>query len=437
MPRRTSTLFGVLVVLVAAVVGTVLGLSAGNGRASRASRPSRPPAAHPTGSTVARRSAPTPATSVRAGTVVFASPRAGASPGPNLAAGSDPSALPADVLIADRSNGRLLVVSPTGQVVWRFPRPGDLAPGQTFGIPNGAFFSPSGKEIVATEEGDQVVTVIDVATHRILWRYGTPGSSGGGPGHLANPDDAMVLPDGDVVAADIKNCSIVFLKPGDAVPVARIGVDTPYCYHAPPERFGSPNGAFPLRDGDLLVTETNGDWVDELTPSGQVRWSTHPPGVRDPSGTNEVAPGRYLTADATRPGQAVELDAQGTLLWRYGPASGPGMLDQPSLCVPVPTNGDVLCTDDGNDRVVVIDPRTDRIVWQYGHTGVPGTAPGYLRQPAGVDLVPPYSLAVRLAPTMVTPPTACVSTAPPGTCTFGPAAAVSAAGTSGAASTSG
>ena len=111
------------------------------------------------------------------------------------------------------------------------------------------------------------------------------------------------------------------------------------------------------------------------------------------------------------------------------------------MCVPVPTSGDVLCTDDGNDRVVVIDPRTNRIVWQYGHTGVLGTAPRYLHQPGGVDLVLPSSLAVRLAPTMVTPPAACVATAPPGTCTctctFGPAAAVSAAGASGVAATSG
>jgi hypothetical protein len=36
----------------------------------------------------------------------------------------------------------------------------------------------------------------------------------------------------------------------------------------------------------------------------------------------------------------------------------------------------------------VIDPRTDRIVWQYGHTDVSGTAPGYLRIPDGMDFVP-------------------------------------------------
>jgi hypothetical protein len=38
--------------------------------------------------------------------------------------------------------------------------------------------------------------------------------------------------------------------------------------------------------------------------------------------------------------------------------------------------------------VIVIDPRTKRIVWQYGHTHVPGSGPGYLNDPDGVDFLP-------------------------------------------------
>src|SRR5262249_38830093 len=33
-------------------------------------------------------------------------------------------------------------------------------------------------------------------------------------------------------------------------------------------------------------------------------------------------------------------------------------------------------------------PRTNRIVWQYGHTGVASSAPGYLSKPDGIDLLP-------------------------------------------------
>jgi len=48
----------------------------------------------------------------------------------------------------------------------------------------------------------------------------------------------------------------------------------------------------------------------------------------------------------------------------------------------------------------VIDPATDRIVWQYGHDGVPGHGPGYLDNPDGVDMAPPDSLLMMHAATM-------------------------------------
>jgi len=46
-----------------------------------------------------------------------------------------------------------------------------------------------------------------------------------------------------------------------------------------------------------------------------------------------------------------------------------------------------------NDRAVVVDPQTNTVVWQYGHTGLLGVAAGYLNVPDGLDLVPPYSFA--------------------------------------------
>ena len=53
--------------------------------------------------------------------------------------------LPGDVLIADEGNDRLLVVNPSGRIVWQFPRPGDLAPGTSFLEPDDAFFTPNAK----------------------------------------------------------------------------------------------------------------------------------------------------------------------------------------------------------------------------------------------------------------------------------------------------
>jgi DNA-binding beta-propeller fold protein YncE len=135
-----------------------------------------------------------------------------AGPG-RLAPGSDPSALSADVLIADHHNNRLLIVDPEGRIRWEFPRPGDLAPGQTFWQPDDAFFSPDGKYIVVTQEDNYVISVISLATSKIVYRYGVPGVPGAGPDHLFNPDDAMSTPAGVIIAADIKNCRLVIITP--------------------------------------------------------------------------------------------------------------------------------------------------------------------------------------------------------------------------------
>ena len=309
----------------------------------------------------------------------------------HLAPGSDPSALPGDILIADRSNSRLLVVDPQGRVVWRFPQVG----GAGLPLPDDAFFSPDGRKIVVTEEDVDAVSVVDVASRRIVWRYGAVGAPGSSANRLAHPDDAMMLPDGSIVVADIENCRLVLLRPPSHRLLRTTGSPVQGCVHSPPRAWGSPNGAFPLAGGGTLVTEINGDWVDALSANGRLLWSTHLPGVYYPSDSNEVRRGLFVTVGYQSPGILETFDRQGRLRWRYQPRPGAPQLDHPSLAQPLP-NGDFLVNDDYNDRVIVIDPRTDRVAWQYGHTVIAGSAPGYPSRPDGVDLAPPAALLTRI-----------------------------------------
>jgi hypothetical protein len=318
----------------------------------------------------------------------------------NLRPGSDPSVLPGPVLIADRDNNRLIEVSPQGQVLWRFPARGDLAPGQSFRVPDDAFFSPDGRQVIATQEDDDVISVIDPARSRIVYRYGHPGEPGAEAGYVHNPDDALLMASGEILAADIMNCRLLVIRPPRHRPVRQLG-RTGSCEHQPGVSFGSPNGAFPMAAGNTVVTEINGNWVDVLTPDGRHVLSTHPPGFSYPSDTNEVRPGLLLSVDYASPGAIETFTTAGRLQWRYAP-SGTAALDHPSLALPLP-NGDVLTNDDRNHRVIVVDPRTDRVVWQYGHTGVPGSREGFLNNPDGVDLAPPYALAMRFAATLRAP----------------------------------
>ncbi len=323
----------------------------------------------------------------------------------HLQPGSDPSALPGPVLIADEDNDRIVLVDAQGRVIWTFPEPGDLGPGETFKVPDDAFYTPDGKQIIVTHEENFAVSLVDVGSRRIVWKYGTPGVHGHGPNQLWNPDDAIVLPDGHVLVADIKNCRLVLVARGAQTPERLYGAarrPAGGCKHDPPRIFGSPNGAFPMRNGHYLVTEIQGAWHSEFDlKTGTVIRSFRVPEVRYPSDSNEFADGRFVTADYSKPGQLVMFDGDGKVRWRFKP-TGKDALDHPSLAVVLP-NGMVLANDDHNHRVIVVDPQTNRIVWQYGKTGQKGREPGLLNNPDGVDLAPPYSLLMQHSKTMGTP----------------------------------
>jgi len=291
--------------------------------------------------------------------------------------------VPGYVLIADRNNDRLLMVSPGKRVVWSFPRPGDVRPGQSFHDPDDAFFTPGYREISVNEEFNETASIIEVHTHRIVWSYGHAGVAGAGLGYLSNPDDAYVLRNGDLMVADIRNCRVMFIDHAKNV-VREIG-HAGSCTHDPPTGLSSPNGATPLADGGVLVTEIGG-WVDRLSRTGHLVYSLRTP-TTYPSDAQLLPNGNILVAGFNTPGRVDELTPTGRIVWTYAPQSGPGALDRPSLAVRWP-NGMIAVTDDWHHRVVVIDPRTKRIVWSYGHDGSPGSQPGYLDKPDGLDLLP-------------------------------------------------
>jgi hypothetical protein len=167
------------------------------------------------------------------------------------------------------------------------------------------------------------------------------------------------------------------------------------CAHDPPRELGAVNGATPLADGGVLVSEINGSWIDDIGPSGRLRWAVRAP-VSYPSDPQLIAPNHILLADYARPGHALIMTSRGQVLWRYGPPSGPGALDHPSLAMRI-APGLVAINDDYRDRVVIVSIRTHRIIWQFGHTDAPGRRAGYLNTPDGMDLLPTATAEARPA----------------------------------------
>jgi len=280
--------------------------------------------------------------------------------------------VPGYVLIADRNNDRILIVSPQKKVVWRY---------NGLRGPDDAFFTPGWRSVITNEEFNDTLTEVSLRTKRLVWRYGHSGVAGSSPGYLDTPDDAYRLPDGRTTVADIRNCRIVVLSRTSKVERILGGS----CVHDPPRGFASPNGATPLPNGGLLVTEIGG-WVDRLDRSGRVVWSTRSP-VAYPSDAQLLPNGNVLLAGFTAPGRIVEMTSRGRVTWSFGATSGASFLNKPSLAVRWP-NGFIAANDDYNHRVIVIDPRTKKIVWQYGHTGIASNADGYLSKPDGLELLP-------------------------------------------------
>jgi hypothetical protein len=292
-----------------------------------------------------------------------------------------PGPIPGYLLIADRGNNRMLLVDSSGRIYWRYPRAGRNA--MPFVFDDDTFFSPDLRAVISNQEDQDTIQVISFPQGRLRWHYGHVNVKSGARGYLNTPDDAYLLPNHLISVADAYNCRVLFISPAHRI-VRQYGT-TGDCRHDPPRYLGAVNGATPLPDGGTLVSEINGSWIDDIGPSGRLRWATSAP-VSYPSDPQLLAPNRILLADYAKPGAAIIMTSSGRVLWRYGPASGPGELDHPSLATRI-APGLIAINDDFRDRVVIISMRTRRIVWQFGHTDQPGRANGYLNTPDGLDLL--------------------------------------------------
>ena len=282
-----------------------------------------------------------------------------------------------NVLIADRGNNRLVEVSPDKKIIWEY----------TFDLPklglgaDDSFFADNGKTVIVNLEEYHVLELIDYATKKVIWSYGVPGKPGHLPGQLNTPDDAYKLPNGDIIVADIKNCRVIEITPDKQI-LHQYG-HTKQCAN----RSGflnEPNGDTPLPNGHILISTIRDRNLVELNEEWQPVFSMKLP-VGYPSDPQLTRAGNILISDYRNPGQIVEVSRRGEVVWQYG-GDATTTLNKPSLAIELP-NGNILANDDFNHRIIVIDKATKQIVWQYGVTGKPGADKGQLNIPDGMDII--------------------------------------------------
>ena len=282
-----------------------------------------------------------------------------------------------NVLIADRGNNRLIEVNPDKKIVWQYqfklPRLGLGA--------DDAFFADGGKNIIVNLENYHLIQIIDYQTKKVIWQYGVPGKAGQADGFLSNPDDAYKLPNGNVIVADIRNCRVIEISPDKKI-VHQYG-QTGKCGNEP-GLLNKPNGDTPLPNGHILISNIRGHNLIELDENWKPVFAMVFP-LSYPSDPHLIQAGNILISEYLNPGKILEISRAGKTVWEF---TGDELvkLNKPSLAIELP-NGNILSNDDYNHRVIVIDKKTKKIIWQYGVTGKPGQGLGQLSVPDGVDII--------------------------------------------------
>lgn len=157
-----------------------------------------------------------------------------------------------------------------------------------------------------------------------------------------------------------------------------------------PSTIQKPSPRPPAEFTTLWVSNFSGNRVFAVNRAGEEVWKQQmasPP--IPPRSFNvhveyvTVAPnGNLITADGE--GMMVQEFDRKTheLVWQYGVRSiqghGKGYLHQPDEAFKL-NDHEILINDGNNRRVIIVDQRTNDIVWQYGKTLTMGRGPGLLR----------------------------------------------------------
>ena len=120
------------------------------------------------------------------------------------AAGAGSPYFGAKLLVADRGNDRLLVMNSSMHVDWTYPSVSAPSDPLGFYFPDDAFFMDKGAAIISNQEENETIVEIAYPSGKIIWSYGHPKQAGSSRGFLHEPDDAYLLPNGQISVADAR-----------------------------------------------------------------------------------------------------------------------------------------------------------------------------------------------------------------------------------------
>jgi cysteine synthase len=169
------------------------------------------------------------------------------------------------------------------------------------------------------------------------------------------------------------------------------------------------NGGF-NQPGNILITDQFNNRVIEIDRAGNIVWQFgNGPGDHSANaitGTNDAERVDSLTLmsgtgtpagttayckDGCADNRVLLVDQAGSIVWQYGQFGvtgfGSNQLNTPVQNTFLP-NGNVLITDQGNERIIEVQRSDNSIVWQYGQNGVVGIGRNQLNNPNAAELLP-------------------------------------------------
>ncbi len=162
--------------------------------------------------------------------------------------------------------------------------------------------------------------------------------------------------------------------------------------------------------GNILITDQFNNRVIEIDRAGNIVWQFgNGPGDHSANaitGTNDAERVGSLTLmsgtgtpagttayckDGCSDNRVLLVDQAGSIVWQYGQFGvtgfGSNQLNTPVQNTFLP-NGNVLITDQGNERIIEVQRSDNSIVWQYGQNGVVGIGRNQLSNPNAAELLP-------------------------------------------------
>jgi hypothetical protein len=164
-------------------------------------------------------------------------------------------------------DNRVLLVDRAGHIIWQYGQfaVGGSGPDQ-LNVPVQNTWLPN-RHVLITDQANERIIEVDVATKGIVWQYGTTGVSGNGPEQLNNPNCAELLENGHILICDENN--------NRALEVTRAG-QIVWQYGS-----GDPNNGDPvsgvafasrLENGHTLITDSNHARIVEIDQDKNVVW---------------------------------------------------------------------------------------------------------------------------------------------------------------------